>query len=97
MIRDHSAAKRELLAIAAEKNNPIPDSLLPRHQRRMDRPIGLVGTAFYRTDKDMMAEARKDDVDKLEDASRKAKDAEVKQLMVLALRRATARSIHSAL
>jgi putative membrane protein len=102
MVRDHTAANQELVSIAATKNYPIPDSLLPKHQRHVDHLNGLNGTAFDRAYMDMMVEAHKDDIDEFEDASKKAKDTDVKafaakQLPILTMHRDTARSIRSAL
>ncbi|HYE54674.1 MAG TPA: DUF4142 domain-containing protein [Chitinophagaceae bacterium] len=102
MVRDHTKANEELKAIATAKNYRMPDSLMPKHRRHVDHLNGLTGEEFDREYIRMMVEAHKDDIDEFEDASKKAKDADVKafaakNLPILRMHRDSATAIRRTL
>ena len=99
MVRDHSKANEELKTLAASKNITIPSTLGEDHQKHINDLNEKKGNDFDEAYMNMMVDDHKKDVDKFEDASKNAKDADVKAfaaktLPVLRTHLDSARSVH---
>lgn len=102
MVRDHSKANDELKALAASKNITIPTTLGEDHQKHVNDLNEKTGKDFDEAYMSMMVDDHKKDVDKFDDASKDAKDADVKAfaaktLPVLRAHLDSAKAVHDGL
>jgi putative membrane protein len=78
MVADHTKANDELMALAKTKNITLPDVVGTDEQKAMDDLSKKSGKDFDKAYVDMMVDDHKKDVGKFEDASKNAKDADVR-------------------
>src|SRR3954468_6057710 len=78
MVRDHSKANDELKALAAGKNVSIPAAPGEEHQKHINDLTEKSGKDFDKAYMSMMVDDHKEDIDKFQDASKNAKDDQVK-------------------
>mgnify|MGYP001440913733 CR=1 FL=1 len=104
MVRDHTAASKELKDIAKRKNFRLPETMMHKHSKHFDHLKKEEGDHedYDKRYIKIMAEGHKDDIDEFEDAAKKAKDADVrafaaKQLPILKMHRDSAIAIRKAL
>jgi putative membrane protein len=78
MVKDHGTANEELKALAAQKNITLPSTPGNDHQHHIDNLTGKKGADFDKEYMSMMVDDHQEDINKFEEASREAKDADVK-------------------
>lgn len=78
MVADHTKANDELMALAKTKNITLPNAVGADEQKAMDDLSKKSGKDFDKAYVDMMVDDHKKDVDKFEDASKNAKDADIR-------------------
>ena len=78
MVKDHSKANDELKALASQKNITLPDSLSEDKQKKYNDLAEKKGTDFDKAYVSLMVDDHKMDIKEFEEASKDAKDAEVK-------------------
>jgi putative membrane protein len=78
MIKDHTAAGNDLKSLAANKNITLPTAISEDHQKAISEVGAKTGVDFDKAYVDMMVDDHQKVVDKFEDASKNAKDADVK-------------------
>lgn len=78
MAKDHSKANDELKALASQKNITLPDSLSEDKQKKYNDLAGKKGSDFDKAYVSLMVDDHKEDIREFEEASKDAKDAEVK-------------------
>jgi len=78
MVKDHSKANDELKALASQKNITLPDSLSEDKQKKYKDLAEKKGTDFDKAYVSLMVDDHKQDIKEFEEASKDAKDAEVK-------------------
>lgn len=85
MVKDHSKANEELMAIAKSKNITLPTTVGSEAQETMSDLQKKSGTDFDKAYVDAMVKDHDKDVDMFEDASKDLKDAELKSFAVKTL------------
>jgi putative membrane protein len=78
MIKDHTTAGNELKSLASTKNISLPKAVGEDHQSRLADLSAASGTDFDKAYINMMVDDHQKVVDKFEDASKNAKDPDVK-------------------
>lgn len=78
MVRDHSKANDELKDIAQKDNITLPDKLMEKHQKMVDKFSKMSGEQFDKAYMRMMVQDHRDDVEKFEKASKNESNGEVK-------------------
>jgi putative membrane protein len=78
MVRDHTAANNELMAIASARNVTVPDSMTAKHKTHLDKLRTATGRAFDREYMSMMVMAHNEDINKFQVASNNAQDTAVR-------------------
>ena len=78
MVRDHTAASKQLMSMVSNKGAAIPDTLLPKHMALMSRLDGLSGAAWDKAYMSVMRDAHENDIDEFEDETKDARDADVR-------------------
>jgi putative membrane protein len=78
MIKDHTAAGNDLKSLAATKNITLPTAISEEHQKALSDVSAKSGKDFDKAYINQMVDDHQKVVDKFEDASKNAKDAEVK-------------------
>jgi putative membrane protein len=78
MVRDHTKANKELMALATSKNISIPSALPAKLQEHVDEMKKLKGADFDKHYMDMMTDDHKEDIDLFERAVKNLKDQELK-------------------
>ena len=78
MVKDHSKANDELKALASQKNITLPDSLSEDKHKKYKDLAEKKGTDFDKAYVSLMVDDHKQDIKEFEEASKDAKDAEVK-------------------
>ena len=78
MVADHSKANDELMALAKTKNITLPDSVSTEKKMLMDNMAKKSGNEFDKAYVDQMVDDHKKTVSLFEDASKNAKDADIK-------------------
>ncbi len=78
MVEDHTKANNELKALAAKKNITLPTTVSNDHQKHIDDLAKLSGTEFDEEYMQLMTKDHHEDVELFEEATREAKDAEIK-------------------
>lgn len=78
MTTDHGKANAELKALAEKKSVELPTELDAKHQGKLDKFAKLSGDEFDKAYVKEMVSKHKKEVSEFEDASREAKDPEVK-------------------
>ena len=102
MVRDHTKANEELKGLASTANITIPTTLGEDHQKHVNELNEKSGKEFDKAYMSLMVDDHKDDVDKFENASNNAKDANVKAfaaktLPVLRMHRDSASAVNDAI
>ena len=77
MVTDHSKANEDLKALAQEKNVTLPDSLMSKQQRNVDKLSKLSGEEFDKEYMKMMVKDHEKDVKTYEKASKNISDPAV--------------------
>jgi len=78
MIKDHTMANTELMALAKTKGITLPTTVGAEHKKVMDELTPKTGTEFDKSFVDAMVTDHKKDVSLFETASKDAKDADLK-------------------
>ncbi|MCK8493598.1 MULTISPECIES: DUF4142 domain-containing protein [Spirosoma] len=78
MVTDHSKANDELKSLAASKNITLPTMLGEDHQKHVNELTKLSGKEFDKKYVSLMVDDHKEDIDEFEEASKEAKDADIK-------------------
>ncbi len=78
MIKDHTAAGNDLKSLAGTKNITLPAAISEDHQKAIADVSAKTGKDFDKAYVDMMVDDHQKVVDKFEDASKNAKDPDVK-------------------
>ena len=78
MVMDHSKANDELMALAKAKNITLPDSVSTEKKKEMADLAKKSGKDFDKAYVDAMVDGHKKTVSLFEDASKNAKDADIK-------------------
>lgn len=78
MVQDHTKANQQLMQIAQQKGVTVPTALESKHKRTLDKLSKLAPDKFDREYMDQMEEEHKKDVKAFREASKDAKDPEVK-------------------
>ena len=78
MVRDHSAANNELMAIASARNVMLPDSMMSKHKEHLEKLRSATGKAFDKAYMSMMVMDHNEDVNKFQVASNNAQDTAVR-------------------
>ena len=78
MIKDHTAAGEDLKALAGTKNVTLPTAISEDSQKDIADASAKTGADFDKAYIDMMVDDHQKVVDKFEDASKNAKDPDVK-------------------
>jgi len=102
MVTDHTKANEELKALAATKNITLPATLSEDEQKHINDLNQKKGVDFDKEYIDMMVKDHKKDIDEFEEASKEAKDTDVKTwasktLPTLRTHLASAQSINDAM
>lgn len=82
MVKDHSKANNELIALAQSKNIPLPESVNTSHQKHINLLKNRKGSAFDLTYINIMIRDHKGDVKKFKGAAKDAVDTDVKTFAV---------------
>lgn len=82
MVKDHSIANDELIALAISKNIPLPESVNTSHQKHINLLKNRKGSAFDLTYINIMIRDHKGDVKKFKGAAKDAVDTDVKTFAV---------------
>ena len=85
MVKDHSKANEEMIAIAKSKNITLPSTLGKEEQEVKDKLAAKSGTEFDKAYVDDMLEDHKKDIKEFEDATKNLTDAELKAFAVKTL------------
>lgn len=78
MVRDHSAANNELMALASARNITLPDSMMAKHKSHIDKLRTATGRAFDKEYMNMMVMDHNEDVNKFQVAANNAQDTAVR-------------------
>src|SRR5215217_2375720 len=78
MVKDHTAANAELIALAQQKNFNIPTTLSVEMQTHVNELKALKGADFDKKYMDMMVKDHKEDIGLFEEAASHSTDADVK-------------------
>jgi putative membrane protein len=78
MIKDHTAAGNDLKSLAATKNVTLPSAISEEHQKALSDVGAKTGKDFDKAYIDQMVTDHQKVVDKFDDASKNAKDPDVK-------------------
>lgn len=78
MVKDHSKANDELKTLAAQKNITLPATLSEDKQKKYNDIAAKKGKDFDKAYVSLMVDDHKMDIKEFEEASKDAKDAEVK-------------------
>ena len=78
MIADHTKANDELMALAQSKNITLPQAVSSDKQATMDNLTKKSGSDFDKAYVDQMVDDHKKTISLFEDASKNAKDADIK-------------------
>ena len=78
MVRDHSAANSELMALASARNITLPDSMMEKHKSHIEKLRTATGRAFDREYMSMMVMDHNEDVNKFQVAANNAQDTAVR-------------------
>lgn len=78
MVRDHSAANNELMALASGRNVTLPDSMMAKHKSHIDKLRTATGRAFDREYMSMMVMDHNEDVNKFQVAANNSQDTAVR-------------------
>jgi putative membrane protein len=78
MVKDHSKANDELMAIAKTKNITLPAAPDADHQKKMDDLSKLSGKDFDKAYVDAMVDGHKKTLSLMQDAAKNCKDADLK-------------------
>ena len=78
MVADHTKANDELMALAQSKNITLPQAVSSDKQATMDNLTKKSGSDFDKAYVDQMVDDHKKTVSLFEDASKNAKDADIK-------------------
>jgi len=78
MVKDHSMANTELMAIAKQKNITLPSTVDDEHKKKMDDLSKKSGADFDKAYVDAMVSGHKSTLKLMEDELRDAKDADLK-------------------
>jgi putative membrane protein len=85
MVADHSKTNDELMALAKNKNITLPDSVSTEKKNIMDDLSKKSGKDFDKAYVDQMIDDHKKTISLFEDASKNAKDADIKAFVDKAL------------
>lgn len=80
MVKDHSMANDELKSLATSKNITLPTTLGEDHQKHVNELAKLSGKEFDEKYVSLMVDDHKEDIDEFEEASKDAKDPDIKAL-----------------
>lgn len=99
MVRDHSKANSDLMALASAKGTNIPQELMPEHKRHVEMLRTKNGAEFDRAYMDMMVEDHKKDISEFERMSQNSTDTDLRAfasrtLPVLRMHLDSAQAIH---
>ncbi|WP_299826216.1 DUF4142 domain-containing protein [uncultured Pontibacter sp.] len=78
MVTEHTAANKELMALAQQKNVVVPDSMSQNHMDQMQSLRDKTGADFDKEYMDLMVTSHEEAVTLFEDASNNIQDTEVK-------------------
>lgn len=78
MVKDHTAANTEMMAMAEKKNISLPAAPGEDHQHHIDGLKDKKGVEFDKDYMSMMVKDHEEDIENFEKASQNAKDAELK-------------------
>lgn len=78
MVKDHSKASEELKTLAAQKNITLPTMLSDDKQKKYDDLAAKKGAEFDKAYISFMVDDHKEDISEFEEASKDAKDPDVK-------------------
>lgn len=78
MVRDHSAANSELMALASARNITLPDSMMEKHKSHIEKLRTATGRAFDKEYMSMMVMDHNEDVNKFQVAANNAQDTAVR-------------------
>jgi putative membrane protein len=78
MVKDHTAANKELRSLATSKNVMLPDSMSSDHMDHVRELRDKKGADFDKSYMNLMVEDHEEDVKLFEDAANNLEDAEVK-------------------
>jgi putative membrane protein len=78
MVADHSKANDELMALASTKNITLPSAVGTDNQAKMDELAKKSGSEFEKGYIEIMVDDHKKAVDLFDDASKNAKDADIR-------------------
>lgn len=78
MVEDHSKANKELTELARLKNIAVPNAPGEKHQEHINELKSKKGKDFDKAYMDLMVDDHYEDVSKFEDASKNAKDEDIK-------------------
>lgn len=78
MVRDHSAANNELMALASARNVTLPDSMMAKHKQHLEKLRSTTGRAFDKAYMSMMVMDHNEDVSKFQMAANNAQDTAVR-------------------
>ena len=78
MVRDHSAANSELMALASARNITLPDSMMAKHKTHIDKLRTAQGKSFDKEYMSMMVMDHNEDVNKFQVAANNAQDTAVR-------------------
>ena len=85
MVRDHTAANNELMALATARNVTVPDSLMTKHKQHLDKLRTATGRNFDREYMSMMNMAHNEDINKFQVAANNAQDTAIRGFATRAL------------
>lgn len=77
MVDDHTKAKEELKQLAASNNLSIPDAMMDKQQKKVDKMAELSGEEFDKAYMKAMLKSHKEKIGKFEKAAENADNAEV--------------------
>lgn len=77
MVEDHGKANEELKSLASSNNLTVPESMLEKHQKTVDKLSDLSGEEFDKEYMKTMVKDHKKDIKEFEKAAEKADNSEV--------------------
>ena len=100
MVQDHTKANQQLMQIAQQKGMQLPKETDSKHKRMMESMTKMSGDKFDREYMEQMVEDHKKDIGLFREASKDAKDPDVKSfattnLPILEEHHRMAQSIHA--
>ncbi|WP_437913097.1 DUF4142 domain-containing protein [Sorangium sp. So ce302] len=85
MIDDHSAMNKRLAALAQQKGVPVPQELSQEQREEVDELSRKTGAEFDRKYMSEMVDDHEDDVEEFKEATKEAKDADVRRFAATGL------------